>query len=103
MPSSQQYFEYVEDLLREVPELSSRRMMGEYMLYSQGVYFGGVCDDRLLLKDVPAARERFTREELPYEGAKPMLLAESEDPHLLAEVIAAMLPQLSTPKKKKRN
>ncbi|MGN0037587.1 MAG: TfoX/Sxy family protein [Coriobacteriales bacterium] len=102
MPSSADYLEYVVDLLRDVPELSSRKMMGEYLLYSQGVLFGGVYDDRLLLKDVPAARERFSQEELPYEGVKPMLLADSEDPALLAELIAAMLPQLPKPKKRTR-
>ena len=98
MASSVEYLEYVLDLLQAVPLLTHRKMMGEYMLYSEGVLFGGIYDDRFLLKDVPAARDAFPYEEKPYEGAKPMLLVDSEDPELIAEVIAAMIPQLPKPK-----
>lgn len=76
-------------------------MMGEYMLYSEGVLFGGIYDDRFLLKDVPAAREAFPQEQLPYEGAKPMPLVDAEDPTYVASVIAAMIPQLPKPKGKR--
>ena len=100
MASSAEYLEYVLDMLREVPLLTYRKMMGEYMLYSEGVLFGGVYDDRLLLKDVPAARDAFPYTEIPYEGAKPMLLVDSEDPELITEVIAAMISQLPKPKKR---
>lgn len=100
MTSSAEYLEYVLELLCEVPALTYRKMMGEYVLYGEGVLFGGIYDDRLLLKDVPAAREAFPCEEIPYIGAKPMLLVDSEDPDLIAEVIAAMLPQLPMPKKR---
>ena len=74
MASTDEYLEYVLDLLREVPEVTYRKMMGEYMLYCEGVLFGGIYDDRLLLKDVPAARAAFAVEQIPYPGAKPMLL-----------------------------
>ena len=50
MTSSAEYLDYVLDLLREVPALTYRKMMGEYLLYSDGILFGGVYDDRLLLK-----------------------------------------------------
>ena len=75
-------------------------MMGEYMLSSGGVLFGGISDDRFLLKDVPAASSAFPREETPYEGAKPMLLVDSEDAVRIAEVVEAVLLQLPAPKKR---
>ena len=101
MASSKEYLEYVLDLLRDVPDVTYKKMMGEYMLYSEGVLFGGVYDDRFLLKDVPAARNAFPQEQVPYEGAKPLLLVDSEDPARIAETIAAMVPQLPMPKKKR--
>ena len=101
MASSEEYLEFVLDLLRDVPEVTSKKMMGEYMLYSGGVLFGGIYDDRLLLKDAPAARSEFTQEEIPYEGAKPMLLVDSEDAARIAEAIRAMLAQLKTPKRRR--
>lgn len=98
MASSEDYLEYILDLLQDVPCLSHRKMMGEYMLYCDGIIFGGIYDDRFLLKDVPAAREAFPQEQIPYEGAKPMLLVDSENPTFITEVILAMVPQL--PKRK---
>ena len=103
MSSSAEYLNYILDLLHGVPALTYRKMMGEYMLYSDGVLFGGVYDDRFLLKDVPAAREAFPTEQVPYDGAKPMLLVDSENPTLIAAVVDAMLPQLPLPKKKKQS
>lgn len=101
MASSEEYLEYVLDLLGDVPEVTHKKMMGEYMLYSGGVLFGGVYDDRFLLKDVSVARSTFPREETPYEGSKPMLLVDSEDPALVAEVVRNMIPQLPAPKGKR--
>ena len=101
MASSEGYLAYVLDLLGEVPAVTHRKMMGEFMLYSEGVLFGGIYEDRFLLKDVPAAREAFPQEQLPYEGAKPMPLVDAEDPTYVASVIAAMIPQLPKPKGKR--
>ena len=70
MASSKEYLEHVLDLLSKVAGVTHRTMMGEYLLYSEGVLFGGVYDDRFLLKDVPAAREVFPLEQEPYEGAQ---------------------------------
>ena len=99
MSSSEEYLEYVLDLLGDGPCVTHRKMMGEDMLYSEGVLFGGVYDDRFLLKDTPAARAAFPQEQIPYDGAKPMLLVDSESPALIADTVAAMLPQLPKPKK----
>ena len=101
MASSEDYLEYVLDLLQDVPDTTHKKMMGEYLLYSDGVLFGGIYDDRFLLKDTPAARDAFPQEQVPYEGAKAMLLVDSEDPVRIAETIEAMIPQLPKPKKKR--
>lgn len=101
MASTNEYLQYVLDILRNVPGVTYRKMMGEYLLYSEGVLFGGIYDDRLLLKDVPAARMVFPAEEIPYDGAKPMLLVDSEDLMLVTTVIESMIPELPRPKQKR--
>lgn len=102
MASSEGYLEYVLGLLRDVPSVSYRKMMGEFLLYSEGVLFGGVYDDRFLLKETPAARAAFSSAEIPYEGAKPMLLVDAEDPGEIARVVAEMLPELQSRKGRRR-
>ena len=80
-------------------------MMGEYVLYVQGKVFGGVYDDRLLVKPVKAATALMPDApmELPYEGAKPMLLVENvDDRDFLASLLPAMADELPEPKKRKR-
>ena len=76
MASSKEYLEYVLDQLRELDELSCKPMMGEYLLYYRGKIVGGIYDDRFLVKDTPAARALMPDAglEIPYEGAKKMLL-----------------------------
>lgn len=75
-------------------------MMGEYVLYSHGKVFGGIYDDRFLIKDVEAARALLpdATRATPYPGAKQMLLVESEERELLAQTIRAMLPALPNPR-----
>jgi len=101
MASDAEYLEFVLDLLRDVPAVTHKKMMSEYLLYSEGVLFGGIYDNRLLLKDTPASRSAFPEEQIPYEGAKPMMLVDSEDPTFIAGVVAAMLTELPKPKSKR--
>lgn len=102
MTTSKDYLAYVLDLLAGVPDVTHRAMMGEYLLYAQGRLFGGIYDERLLVKDVPAARAVQLSEVIPYEGAKPMLLVESENPAEVAALVAALLPELPAPKPRKK-
>ena len=102
MASSADYLEYVLDLLADVPEVSSRKMMGEYLLYASGKLFGGIYDDRFLVKDTAAARAVLSTVETPYEGASPMLLVDIENGAAVADMVLAMLPELPAPKKRKR-
>ena len=101
MASSPEYLEYVLDLLADVPEVSTRKMMGEYLLYASGKLFGGVYDDRFLVKDVEASRSVLSTVELPYDGAAPMLLVDIENREAVIAMVEAMLPQLPEPKRRR--
>lgn len=104
MASSVEFLDYVLDLLSETSSVQSRKMMGEYVLYSEGRVFGGIYDDRFLIKDTESSRTLFPEasKETPYEGARQMLLVDTEDRVLIANVIAAMLPEIPAPRAKKK-
>ena len=106
MPSTKSYLDFVLDQLSGVEGISHRAMMGEYLLYVHGKVFGGIYDDRLLVKPIPAARNLLSRAPLeePYPGAKPMLLVEDpEDRELLRNLILAMEPELPEKKQRKKS
>ena len=92
MASSREYRDYVLGQLSEVPNVTCRPMMGEFLLYSDGVLFGGIYDDRLLVKNVSENARFGMREDIPYDGAKPMYLVEEiDDKEKLAEIIRVTL------------
>ena len=103
MASTKSYLEYVLDLLSDLDGISYRAMMGEYVLYYQGRVFGGIYDDRFLVKPVKSAVAMLpdAERELPYDGAKEMLLVDTEDRAFLKELIEAMYRELPAPKKRK--
>lgn len=104
MSSTNQYLEFVLDLLGELDNVAHRKMMGEYVLYYRGKVFGGIYDDRFLLKVTPAS-ERLLPDApraIPYEGGKEMLLVEIEDRDALCDVVLAMWEELPAPKKRKK-
>ena len=102
MASSTRYLEYVLDLLADVPEVTTRKMMGEYLLYSSGKLFGGVYDDRFLVKDTPASRAALSMTEIPYDGASAMMLVDMEDRGSVANLVSSMLPELPEPKRRRK-
>ena len=104
MASSREYLEYVLDLLSEVSSISHRYMMSEYVLYHRGKVFGGIYDDRFLVKPTKSATEILpdAQWETPFEGAKDMLLVDTEDKDLIKRLVEAMYDELTEPKKKKR-
>lgn len=104
MASSEEYLEFVLEQLSELEEITHRAMMGEYILYYRGKIIGGIYDDRLLVKPVKSAVSLMPNAayELPYEGAKEMLLVDNVDSkEFLAELFDAMYGDLPAPKKKK--
>ena len=92
MASTKEYRDYILEQLSLVPEITCRPMMGEFLLYSNNVLFGGIYDDRLLVKIVPENKQYKMTEEIPYDGAKPMYFVEDVDnKEKLAEIINASL------------
>ena len=105
MGSSKEYLEYVLDQLPDLEEITYRAMKGEYIIYYQGKIIGGIYDNRFLLKPVTSAIAMMpdAKMELPYEGAKEMLLVEDlENRDFLVELIEAMYDELPSPKKKRK-
>ncbi len=101
MASSKEYCTYVLDQLSQLQELSFRSMMGEYILYYRGRLIAEICDDRLLVKPVEAAKRLMPDApmEPPYEGAKPMLLVDQlENKAFLTNLFEAMYEELPPPK-----
>ena len=79
MSSSKEYLLYVLEQTKTLKTVSYKPMMGEYLLYLNGVFFGGIYDDRLLLKITDENKSFSLPSTLPYPGAKPMFLAENPD------------------------
>ena len=105
MSSSKDYLDFILGQLSGLDDITYRPMMGEYILYYRGRIFGGIYDDRLLIKPVKAAIEAMPEAdyELPYEGAKEMLLADNlDDSQALCAMVEAMYPQLPEKKAKKK-
>ena len=104
MASSKDYLEFILEQLSDLDEITYRAMMGEYILYYRGKIIGGIYDDRLLVKPVKSAVAFMPDAtfELPYEGAKEMLLVDDVDNRdFLTELFDAMYDELPLPKKKR--
>ena len=103
MASSKEYLEFVLEQLSEIDDITYRAMMGEYIIYFRGKIIGGIYDDRFLVKPTKSALALMpdANKELPYEGAKEMILVEDIDNRgFLKELFEAMYDELPTPKKK---
>ena len=102
--SSKEYLNFVLEQLSELEDITWRAMMGEYIIYYRGRVVGGIYDNRFLLKPTKAAETMMpnAKRELPYQGAKEMLLAEDiENKTFLRKMLEAMYDELPAPKKKK--
>lgn len=106
MASSKAYLDFILEQLSGLEEVTYRAMMGEYILYYRGKIVGGIYDDRLLVKPVKSAVSYMpdARYELPYDGAKEMLLVEEvDDREFLTGLFEVMYEELLAPKVKKKN
>ncbi len=104
MASSREYLEYIQDQLSGMDGISWKAMMGEYILYYRGRIVGGIYDDRFLVKPTESAKRLMPDApmELPYEGAREMLLVGSTDSReFLKGLLEAMLGELPAPGKRR--
>ena len=103
MASSKEYLEFILSQLSDLEDVGYRPMMGEYVLYVGGKVFGGLYDDRLLVKPTRSVVAAIGEpDEIPYEGAKPMCMPDPDDREGLCELIRGMAAELPAPKKRKK-
>jgi len=104
MASSKEYLDFVLEQLSKLDEITYKAMMGEYIIYYRGKIVGGIYDDRFLVKPTKSAKNMMPGAdmELPYEGAKEMLLVDDIDnKEFLKSLFESMFDELPAPKKKK--
>ena len=105
MASGKEYLDFILEQLSGLDGITYRAMMGEYILYMHGRIIGGIYDDRFLVKPTKSAVAMMpdADRELPYEGAKEMLLVDNVDNReFLMELLTAMYDELPAPKQKKK-
>lgn len=104
MSSSKEYLEFVLEQLSLLDDITYKAMMGEYIIYYRGKIAGGIYDDRFLVKPTKSAVAMMPEAgmEIPYEGAKEMLLVdEIDNREFLRDLFDVMFDELPAPKKKK--
>lgn len=104
MASTKEYLDFILEQLSELDDITYRKMMGEYIIYYREKIVAGIYDDRFLVKPVKTAEELMldATYELPYKGAKEMLLVEEIDnKEFLKRLFDAMYDELPMPKKRK--
>ena len=103
MASSKEYLDFILEQLSGLKQVTYRAMMGEYILYWRGRIIGGIYDDRFLVKPTKSALAMMPEadREIPYEGAKEMLLVDNVDSREFLEgLLGAMYDELPAPRKK---
>ena len=79
MATTKDYRDFILEQLSLLDNITCKSMMGEYLLYYNGLLFGGIYDDRLLVKIVDSNKKYNMQESIPYESAKPMYLVDDVD------------------------
>ena len=88
MASSKDYKDFILDELGLLDNITCKPMMGEYLLYYNGVLFGGIYDNRLLVKIVNNNKKYHMPEAIPYNGAKPMyFILDVDNRELLKDIV----------------
>ena len=103
MASSKEYLEFILEQLSLLEEITTKSMMGEYIIYYKGKIIGGIYDDRFLVKQTKSSLKLMPDAdlELPYEGAKEMIMVDDVDNReFLKKLFDAMYPELPQPKKR---
>jgi len=100
MATSKEYKDFIIEQLDLLNDITCRPMMGEFLLYYNGLLFGGIYDDRLLVKIVETNKKYEMKEQIPYEGAKPMFMVDDVDnKELIKEIVIETCKGLSVKKR----
>ena len=88
MATSKEYKDFILEQLELLDNITCKAMMGEFLLYYNDVLFGGIYDNRLLVKIVSTNKKYNMQEQIPYENAKFMYLVDDIDnKELLKEIV----------------
>ena len=99
MATTKDYRDFVLEQLNLLDNITCKSMMGEYLLYYNGILFGGIYDDRLLVKIVDSNKKYNMQKSIPYESAKPMFLVDDIDnQETLRDIILDTYKDLSNKK-----
>lgn len=97
MASTKEYRDFILEQLSKAPNITCRPMIGEFLLYSNNVLFGGIYDDRLLVKIVPENEQYKMPKEIPYKNAKSMYFVEDiNSKEKLVEIVEATIMGLAS-------
>lgn len=104
MSTTKEYLMYILEQLSGLEEITYRMMMGEYIIYYRKKIVGGIYDNRFLVKPVNSAIQLMPEAsyEIPYNGAKPMLIVNNFNKEFIKKLLNAMYDELPTPKPKKK-
>lgn len=104
MSTTKEYLMYILEQLSSLEEITYRMMMGEYIIYYRKKIVGGIYDNRFLVKPVNSAIQLMPEAsyEIPYNGAKPMLMVNNFNKEFIKKLLNAMYDELPTPKPKKK-
>lgn len=106
MATSKEFYDYVVENLQKAGDISTRKMMGEYLVYYQKKLVGDICDNCLFLKPTEAVLRLLPEADraYPYEGSKTLMVVvdDVENTDLMAEVLREMVKELPEPKKKRK-
>lgn len=95
MATVKEYKEFIVEQLDLLDNIVCRPMMGEYLLYCDGTLFGGIYDNKLLIKIVNSNKKYNLQEQIPYKNAKPMYLIDDLDNKgLIREIVLATCKDL---------
>lgn len=95
MATTNEYKDYILEILDGIGEIKCRKMMGEYLLYNNGTLFGGIYDNRFLVKKTENTAKYNMEEQLPYDGAKMMYMpSDLDNKALIEEIVLAACEDL---------
>lgn len=95
MATVKEYKEFIVEQLDLLDNIVCRPMMGEYLLYCDGTLFGGIYDNKLLIKIVNSNKKYNLQEQIPYKNAKPMyLIGDLDNKELIKEIVLATCKDL---------
>ena len=79
MATTKDYRDFILEQLNLLDNITCKSMIGEYLFYYNWILYGGIYDDRLLVKIVDSNKKYNMQESIPYESAKPMYLVDDVD------------------------